>query len=102
MGKLFFSLRAIQPVQYQDRNVGYIEVGEEIDHIFPMFKKVTDFDASIFLTKEFVTKKAVELKGGESGDFIMLDSSNKPGFNEQVQHLMVAELVHLGGYGKEI
>jgi hypothetical protein len=25
-----------------------------------------------------------------------------PGFNEQVQHLKVAELVHLGGYGKEI
>jgi len=33
---------------------------------------------------------------------VIMAGTPVPGFNEQVQHLRVTELLNLGGYGKEI
>ncbi len=77
MGQNFFSLRAIQPVKYNGSFVGYIEVGQEIDHLFPVFKDITENDATILLTNDFIQKKTAGIKGDKIGEFTVLDSSDK-------------------------
>ena len=76
MGKTYFSLRAIQPVSFEGKKAGYIEVGQEIDHIFPAFKELTENDATIFLTNNFIRRKSANVEGEKVGDFTVLDSSN--------------------------
>jgi len=76
MGKMYFSLRAIQPVTFEGKEAGYIEVGQEIDHIFPSFKELTENDATIFLTNDFIRRKSANVKGEKVGTFTVLDSSN--------------------------
>ncbi|MBI2353750.1 MAG: methyl-accepting chemotaxis protein [Deltaproteobacteria bacterium] len=76
MGKYFFSLRAIQPVSYKGALVGYIEVGQEIDHIFPVFKELTKNDATIFLANEFIQKKSATIKGDKVKGFSVLQSTD--------------------------
>ncbi|MBI5442321.1 MAG: PAS domain-containing protein [Deltaproteobacteria bacterium] len=75
MGKNFFSLRVIQPVQYQGASVGYIEVGQEIDHIFSRFKQLTKHDAGILLTNDYIRKKGADVKGEQFGDFTLLHAT---------------------------
>ena len=79
MGKAYFSLRAIQPVSFEGKKAGYIEVGQEIDHIFPSFKELTENDATIFLTNDFIRRKSANVKGEKVGDFTILESSNNGG-----------------------
>jgi hypothetical protein len=91
MGKLFFSLRAITPVKYKGEFVGYVEVGQEIDHLFPAFKDLNGSEASIFLTKEFITKNSVETKGETVQGVTMLDSFNRAHALEIASKLNMAE-----------
>lgn len=77
MGKNFFSLRAVQPIFYKGTPIGYMELGEEIDHIFQRVKGITGNDMSLFLTQEFIKKGNVELTHERIGGFGLLDSTNK-------------------------
>lgn len=76
MGKNFFSLRAVQPVSYKGKPIGYMEVGEEIDHIFKEVSEVSGDDVSIFLTEEFLRNSSAEVGGKKVGEFILLDSTH--------------------------
>ena len=77
MGKNFFSLRVIQPVVYNGAPAGYVELGQEIDHVFERFKKLTKNEATILLTNDYIKAKKAELKGAAIGNFTLLDASDK-------------------------
>jgi methyl-accepting chemotaxis protein len=77
MGKNFFSLRVIQPVAYNGAPAGYVELGQEIDHVFERFKKLTKNEATILLTNDYIKAKKAELKGAAIGNFTLLDASDK-------------------------
>ena len=77
MGKNFFSLRAVQPVSYNGRPIGYMELGQEIDHIFKKVSEITGDDVSVFLTEEFRKSKSSELNKERVGKFMLLDSTHK-------------------------
>jgi len=78
MGKNFFSLRCVQPVVYQGKPAGYMEVAEEIDHIFKQMKEITGNDVSIFLTEEFLKSQPTDVQSEQVGPFRIIYPTNKP------------------------
>jgi hypothetical protein len=77
MGKNFFSLRCVMPVSHAGRHLGYLELSQEIDHLFHRAKEITDDDVSVFLTKSFIESKSADIGTAEVGDFVLLDSTSK-------------------------
>jgi methyl-accepting chemotaxis protein len=77
MGKNFFSLRAVHPVSYQGKFIGYMELGQEIDHVFKRIRENTGDNMSVFLTRDFLKSKSAELNSEEVGNFVLLDSTEK-------------------------
>jgi methyl-accepting chemotaxis protein len=77
MGKLFFSLRSVIPVSYGGSAIGYLEVAQEIDHVFERMKRITGDDLSLFLKTDFVKSKAVDLKSIPVQQFQLLDATDK-------------------------
>ncbi|MCM2357082.1 MAG: methyl-accepting chemotaxis protein [Geobacteraceae bacterium] len=77
MGKNFFSLRCVTPVSYQGKPVGYLEVGQEIDHVFHKMKDTTGNDVSVFLANDFLKEKNAQVNNEKVGSFTILDSTDK-------------------------
>ncbi|MCM0081278.1 methyl-accepting chemotaxis protein [Geomonas sp. Red32] len=77
MGKNFFSLRCVRPVFYQGKAIGYMEVAEEIDHVFQQMKSITGNDESLFLSGQFLKSQNAEVKGEKVGDFSILYPTKK-------------------------
>jgi signal transduction histidine kinase len=77
MGRNFFSLRCVTPVTFQGEMVGFIEVAEEIDHIFDQMKAATGNDISLLLTGDFLKSHAVEFPTEKTGDFSILYPTDK-------------------------
>jgi methyl-accepting chemotaxis protein len=72
MGKNFFSLRCVRPVSYQGKPLGYLEVAEEIDHVFKQMKEITGDEESLFLAEAFLKSQQTDLKSDKVGDFRIL------------------------------
>lgn len=77
MGKNFFSLRAIRPVSHNGKFIGYIEIGEEIDHLFPAFQSMTKSHAAILLNDDFVKKSKAEIAGDKFQGLTVLNATDK-------------------------
>ncbi|WP_136514932.1 methyl-accepting chemotaxis protein [Geomonas edaphica] len=77
MGKNFFSLRCVKPVSYQGRALGYMEVAEEIDHVFQQMKQITGKEMSLFLTNDFLKSKGTDVKTEQAGNFRILYPTQK-------------------------
>ena len=77
MGKNFFSLRCVKPVSYQGRALGYMEVAEEIDHVFQQMKQITGNDVTLFLTEDFLKSKSTDVKSEKTGSFRILYPTQK-------------------------
>jgi signal transduction histidine kinase len=77
MGRNFFSLRCVRPVTYQGEMIGFIEVAEEIDHIFDQMKAATGNDISLFLAGDFLKNYAGDLPTEKIGDFSILYPTDK-------------------------
>ncbi|QXE90423.1 HAMP domain-containing protein [Geomonas subterranea] len=77
MGKNFFSLRCVKPVSYRGNALGYMEVAEEIDHVFKQMKQITGNDVALFLTEDFLKSKATDLKSETAHSFRILYPTNK-------------------------
>lgn len=77
MGKNFFSLRSVHPVSFMGKPIGYMEIAEEIDHVFQQMKDITGNDISIFLTDDFLKSHPTELKSEKSGNFTIIYPTNK-------------------------
>ncbi len=77
MGKNFFSLRAISPVDYQGHFAGYMEIGLEIDHIFSKVREFSQNHISLFLSDSFIRSKSVQISGETVKGFTLLESTEK-------------------------
>ncbi len=64
-GKNFFSLRCVTPVLVGGKLIGYLEVAEEIDHIFVRMKQITGHDVALFLPRGIY--RAVRHRPGDPG-----------------------------------
>ncbi len=54
LGKTAFALRVVKPYYDDDKLIGYIELGQEIDHFLKILKEKTQNNYSIFVTKDAV------------------------------------------------
>ena len=72
MGKNFFSLRCVTPVLAGDKLLGYLEVAEEIDHIFVRMKEITGYDIALFLPRAYLERFDTDVSIRESSDFAVL------------------------------
>ncbi len=77
MGKNFFSLRCVTPVFYLGKAIGFIEVAEEIDHIFQQMKEITGNDVSVFLKEDYLQSFPTELQSEKFGAFAILYPTNQ-------------------------
>ena len=75
MGKNYFSLRAVTPVTYNGEQIGYMEVAQEIDHIFKLTSNITGDNVSALLNKDYQQSQGTELKGNTVGNYTMLEST---------------------------
>lgn len=76
-GRNFFSLRCVAPLSYRGELIGFIEVAEEIDHVFERMKAITGNDVSLFLTEEFLKSYPMDFPKGELGGFTPLYPTDK-------------------------
>jgi len=54
LGKTAFALRVVKPYYDSDKLIGYIELGQEIDHFLSILKEKTENNYSIFVEKRAV------------------------------------------------
>jgi HAMP domain-containing protein len=54
LGKTAFALRVVHPYYNNGNLVGYLELGEEIDHFLGLMKKQTGNDYSMIINKEYL------------------------------------------------
>ncbi|MDH3960021.1 MAG: ATP-binding protein [Desulfuromonadales bacterium] len=76
MGKNFFSLRCVTPILVDGELLGYLEVAEEIDHVFVRMKEITGHDVALFLPMEYVEKFDTGLEVLDGSDFAVLYPSS--------------------------
>ena len=77
MGKNFFSLRSVKPVSYQGKPIGYLEVAEEIDHVFGQMKEINGTDVALFLADDYLRRQITDVRGEKVGTFTLLYPTNK-------------------------
>ncbi|WP_054693427.1 hypothetical protein [Geotalea toluenoxydans] len=75
MGKNFFSLRSVRPISHAGSPVGYLEVAQEIDHVFDQMKGITGNDVSLFLVEDFIKLRKAEINKKKAGNFTILEST---------------------------
>ncbi|MBE0504952.1 MAG: HAMP domain-containing protein [Desulfuromonadales bacterium] len=61
MGRNFFSLRCVAPVYAHGKLLGYLELAEEIDHVFAQMKAITGNDVCLFLPEDYIKRYNPEL-----------------------------------------
>lgn len=76
MGKNFFSLRCVTPVLLDGELIGYLEVAEEIDHIFVRMKQITGHDVALFLPRGYIERFDTGLTIRDGSDFAILYPSS--------------------------
>ncbi|MCK5237405.1 MAG: HAMP domain-containing protein [Deltaproteobacteria bacterium] len=58
LGKTAFALRAVMPFYDNDKLVGYVELGQEIDHFLETLKNITDGDEyAILVDKKYLDRE---------------------------------------------
>lgn len=72
MGRNFFSLRCVTPVLAGGKLLGYLEVAEEIDHIFVRMKEITGHDLALFLPRAYIERFDTAVAIGEDSEFAVL------------------------------
>lgn len=76
MGKNFFSLRCVTPIFADGKLLGYLELAEEIDHIFLRMKEITGHDIGLFLPRGYIERFDTDLTVREGSDFAVLYPSS--------------------------
>lgn len=56
LGKTSFALRVVAPYHYNNKLIGYVEFGEEIDHFVDFLKRTTHDDYALLAEKELLSK----------------------------------------------
>jgi|GEM_PF-1742146 len=77
LGLNFFSLRSVSPVSFNGKMIGYIEVAEEIGHIFERMKKDSGNDSAVLLNAEYLLSQPTSVSGKLVGNFAILYPSDR-------------------------
>ena len=77
MGKKYFSLRSVHPISLDGKPIGYLELGQEIDHIFANIREITGDHVSLFLTQDFLRSKSIKLDKPQVGDYAILETTDQ-------------------------
>lgn len=86
-----FTLRVVYPWWIDDKLVGYIELGEEIEHIIPEIKKTLDVELSVAINKSYLNRagweEGMKMLGRNANwdllqDFTIVDCTFKCAFNK--------------------
>ncbi len=80
LGKTAFALRVVRPIRWQGKLVGYMELGEEIDHFFERMKAATGDDFGLLVAKEHVDRKELarvrnDDRWDERPDVVLINST---------------------------
>ena len=57
LGKTAFALRAVIPYYNNGELIGYVELGEDMDHIFKILQNQTNDDFAIIVDKEYLNRE---------------------------------------------
>ncbi|MBC9783079.1 HAMP domain-containing protein [Heliobacterium chlorum] len=57
LGKTAFALRVVAPYRYQGQLIGYMELGEEVDHFLGILKNQTGYDYGMIIKKEYLDEQ---------------------------------------------
>ena len=77
MGANFFSVRCVKPVAYKGSPIGFMEIAEEIDHIFSQMKAITGNDTSLLLEEKFLEKYHTAFRDEKVGSFTIMYPTNR-------------------------
>jgi len=91
MGKNFFSLRAVVPVIHNGQRIGYMEAAEEIDHLFGRTKKITGFEPTVLIRKDYQQQLGTTIKGASVGEYNILNSTDGQNAVELVKTLGLSD-----------
>ena len=75
LGKNFFSLRSVRPVSHRGKPLGFIEVAEEIDHLFERAKEVTGDEIAVFLPREYMRLAGAKERATQVGAFSVYETT---------------------------
>ncbi len=90
MGAKFFSLRVVMPVVREGSVVGYMELGEELDHLVHAFKNDSGIDASMWLSKTYVERKKLAHDFPRAGDFSLVMAADAKAQQQLMQQYLQA------------
>ncbi|WP_162148601.1 ATP-binding protein [Desulfuromonas sp. TF] len=96
MGRNFFSLRCVEPLFHQGELIGYMEVAEEIDHVFERMKAITGNDVSLFLTQAFLQSYQMDFQTKQVDGFTVLYPTDR-----EVSQQLAANSIELMREGLE-
>jgi HAMP domain-containing protein len=54
LGKTAFALRVVRPYYQDDQLIGYVELGEEIEHFLPIMKNQIQSDLALVIDKQYL------------------------------------------------
>lgn len=86
LGKTAFALRVVHPYYNEGKLIGYVELGEEVDHFLDLMKKQTGNEYSMLIKKEFLDAKewastrashGLENNWGDYEENLLVNSTSK-------------------------
>ncbi|SNQ58903.1 methyl-accepting chemotaxis protein [Candidatus Methanoperedens nitratireducens] len=101
LGKTAFALRVVHPYYNGTNLIGYIELGEEIDHFLNVMKKQTGSEIGIVVKKEYISpetwKSARDGKGlrdnyNDLKNYVMIETTS-----EDISSFVASSEEHLSG-----
>lgn len=92
LGKTAFALRAVMPYYHEGRLIGYVELGEEIDHFLEIMKKQTGDEYAIVADKIKLNR--------EDWRSLRAVAGLRDNWNERENHLLVSETINDGFLNK--
>ncbi len=80
LGKTAFALRVVKPIRSGGKVVGYLELGEEIDHFFERMKQQTGDDFGLLVDKQHVDRAELarvrnDDRWDERPEVVLIDST---------------------------
>ncbi len=80
LGKTAFALRVVRPIRKDGKVVGYMELGEEIDHLLERMRKQTGDDFGVLVDKGHIDRKELarirhDDRWDERPDVVLVSSS---------------------------
>jgi hypothetical protein len=80
LGKTAFALRVVRPIRTGGKVVGYMELGEEIDHFFERMKQQTGDDFGLLADKQHIDRKELarvrnDDRWDERPDVVLINST---------------------------